>query len=230
MIEQRRNSEKGVSVLETLIVILIASILVGIAVAQFGNSKIQLQRQNVAREFKNNLERCRFDSVRRRMDDNDFANMSQIILRSSTSYEVRIDQNQDGVISSGEVRTINFSGNSDAVIIPSSGTFPITIRFNRKGHITTDASGSTVSPLFTICSGGCSAATTITPINGNVISISPTGTVAMLYGGDVIPPLTAPSLSSVDDEDDVNIWVTVSGTPTPSSNPRSGFLICIHII
>ena len=55
MAGQKNKSEQGVSVLEVVIVVLIAAILVGIAVAQFGTSKIQLQRQNVAREFKNNL-------------------------------------------------------------------------------------------------------------------------------------------------------------------------------
>ena len=209
------RNEAGVSVLEVLIVIVIGAILVGVALSQFGNSKMQLQRQNVAREFKNNLERARFDSVRRRVDDDDYSNMSQIIITSATSYEVRIDSNQDGIISTAEVRTVNFSQNSDAKILHATAAYPITIRFNRRGHITTNSSGVTVNPLFTVCSGVCTAATTITPANGNVISISPTGTVAMLYGGDEIPPLAAPNISSVGNSSNINFWITVSTTPTP---------------
>lgn len=214
---EKLKSERGASVLETLVMVTIGAILVGIAVAQFGNSKIQLQRQNVARGFKNNLERCRFDSVRRRSDDGDYANMSQIIIKSATSYEVRMDLNQNGIIESSEVRTIDFSGNSDAKIIPAAGTYPIVIRFDRKGHITTDASGTSVSPLFTICNGNCTAATNITPQNANVVSISPTGTVAMLNGGDVIPPLSSPTISTVSSDSGINLWVTVSAPPTPTT-------------
>lgn len=219
------NSESGASILEILMVVAVGAILVGVAVSQFGNSRMQLQRQNLAREFKNNLERCRFDSVRRRADDSDFANMSQIVIRSNTSYDVMIDSNQDGIISSQEVRTIDFSGRSDAKIIPASGVFPITVRFNRRGHITSDSLGTPVTPLFTICSGNCTAATTITPENSNVISISPTGTVSMLYGGDTIPPLNAPNISTVNSNSDINLWLTVmpsTSTPTPTpSNSNS---------
>jgi Tfp pilus assembly protein FimT len=209
MICKKIESERGFSVMEMIIVILIGMILVGIAISQFGTSRTQLQRQNIAREFKNTLERARFDSVRRRTDDNDFANMSQIIIKNSTSYEVRIDLNQDGIISSGEVKLVDFTGRSEAKILAGSNTFPITIRFNRKGHITTDANGAAVTPLFTICNGNCSVATTITPENANVISISPTGTVSMLYGGDVIPPLTAPNISNVSNSSGINLWLTV---------------------
>lgn len=213
------GNEKGVSVLEVLIVIVIGAVLVGVALSQFGNSKMQLQRQNVAREFKNNLERARFDSVRRRIDDDDYTNMSQIIINSATSYEVRIDSNQDGIISTAEVRTVNFAQNSDAKILHANAAYPIIIRFNRRGHITTNSSGVSVNPLFTVCSGVCTAATTITPANGNVISISPTGTVAMLYGGDEIPPLAAPNISNVGNSSNINFWITVSTTPTPVSTP-----------
>ncbi len=206
---RRNKSEIGVSVLEVLVVIVIGSILVGVAISQFGTSRSQLQRQNIAREFKNNLERSRFDSVRRRSDDDDFSNMSQIVIKNNTSYEVRIDSNQDGIISSAEVRTVDFTGRSEAKIMTSSNIFPITIRFNRRGHITTDANGTTVTPLFTICNGICTAATTITPENANVISISPTGTVSMLYGGDVIPPLAAPNISTVSNSSGINLLLTV---------------------
>jgi Tfp pilus assembly protein FimT len=222
---KKGNLESGASVLEVLIVIAIAAVLTTLAISQFGNSKSQFNRQNIARELKNNLERCRFDSVRRRVDDNDYTNMSQIVINSQTSYDVKIDSNQDGVISTAEVRTVNLAQRSDTKIIQGSGTFPISIKFNRKGHITTDAAGVSITPLFTICSGVCSAATTITPTNGNVISISPTGTVSMLYGGDVIPPLAAPSISNVAYNSNIDLMVTqmpkitnVNTSPTPVLN------------
>jgi Tfp pilus assembly protein FimT len=210
MEKKERISESGVSILEVLLVLAVGAILIGVTVAQFGKSKLQLQRQNVARELKNYLERCRFDSVRRRVDDTDTANMAQVVIKSSTSYEIYIDLNQDGVISTAEKKTIDFSSRSEAKIIPASGTFPITIKFNRKGHITTDANGVAItSPLFTICNNGCTASTTITTANGNVISVSSTGTVAMLNGGESINPLTLPSITNVNSNANVNYLLSV---------------------
>jgi Tfp pilus assembly protein FimT len=217
MKEQKFNSESGASVLEVLIVVLVGAVLVGLAIAQFGTSREQMKRQNIARELKNNLERCRFDSVRRRASDADYANMSRVVLRTTTSYDVMMDSNLDGIIESAEVRTVDFSA-SDTKVLAAATSFPITIRFDRKGHITTDGNGTAISPLFTICSGVCTMATTITPENGNVISISPTGTVAMLYGGDVIPPLDAPNVTNMSNSNNINLWLTIGATPDSDGN------------
>lgn len=220
MKKTKLNSESGVSILEVLIVLVIGAILISVTVAQFGNSKVQLQRQNIAREFKNNLERCRFDSVRRRAVD--INNMSRIVILSQTKYEVWLDSNSDGIIESGEVRTVDFTGRSEAKLLVSSTSLPITVRFNQRGHITTDSAGTSVFPLFTICSGICTMATTVTPENSNVISISPTGTVAMLYGGDVIPPLAAPSVTPVANTASVSLMMTVAPSTTSNTNTNSG--------
>ena len=217
------KSESGISALEVLIVISISVILFTAAVAQFGTSRQQLTRQNIAREFKVNLERCRFDSVRRRASEID--DMSRIVIRSQTSYDVMVDSNQDGAISSSEVRTINISGDSNTKILVATELLPVTIRFNQRGHITSNSLGGSVNPLFTICSGSnCQMAMLETPENSNVISISPTGTVSMLYGGDVIPPLNPPDISNVNSNTSINLWLTVgttstTATPTPTPTP-----------
>ena len=215
-----RKNESGASVIEILIVIAISIVLFTAAVAQFGTSRQQLTRQNIAREFKVNLERCRFDSVRRRASD--IADMSRIVIKSQTSYDVMIDSDLDGQISSSEVRTINFSSYSDTKILVATDLLPVTIRFNQRGHITSNSLGGSVNPLFTICSGSnCQPALIETPENSNVISISPTGTVSMLYGGDVIPPLDPPNISTVSTNSIINLLLTVgsSTTPTPTATP-----------
>lgn len=216
MKSKKKISESGASVFELLVVLIIAAILLTFAVAQFGTSRTQFQRQNIAREFKVNLERCRFDSVRRRAAAD--IEMARVIIRSATSYDVMTDTNQDGKIESFEARTVDFTGRSDVKIIAPSTTFPVTIRFNQRGHITTDGMGGSVTPLFTVCSGVCEINTTLTAANSNVISISPTGTIAMLFGGDVIPPLADPTISTVSAVSDVNLWLTLMpGAPPPSS-------------
>ncbi len=52
--------------MELLIVLAIAAVLVTASVALFGRTTANIQRQNAARQFKNYLERARFDSIKRR--------------------------------------------------------------------------------------------------------------------------------------------------------------------
>jgi Tfp pilus assembly protein FimT len=49
-----------------MVVILVLAIVSTIAIMNMGSSKIQLERQTVARELKVAFERARFDSVKRR--------------------------------------------------------------------------------------------------------------------------------------------------------------------
>src|SRR5215203_5571273 len=63
------NAQSGKSIMELMIVMTVIAILVTFAVGQLGSSKTNLHRQNLAREFKINLERARFDSVKRRATD-----------------------------------------------------------------------------------------------------------------------------------------------------------------
>ncbi len=198
------NSQSGVSLIEVLIVLAISAVLVSLAVAQLSSSKTNLQRQRIAREFKVYLERVRFDSVKRRADfvrrpgfTNPFNDMSRIILTSSTSFTAVTDLNQNGTVldangnlEEGDKRVVDFTQRSDTRIFVSDtfdNLYPITISFDRRGHITAlDKSNNAVNPVFTICStGNCSESSP----EITVISVSTTGTVAVSK--------TAPGLSSL---------------------------------
>ena len=66
MSNTRTGTQSGFSIIELVIILAVISILMTIAVITFGGAKVDLQRQSIAREFKNYLERARFDSVKRR--------------------------------------------------------------------------------------------------------------------------------------------------------------------
>jgi Tfp pilus assembly protein FimT len=218
------NSESGISLFEILIVIVITGILVTFAVARFGQSRNNLQRQNVARELKVSFERARFDSVKRRASDVD---KRARVTVDATSFDVTLDMNLTGDIEASDTRTVDLTG-SDIRIVSANLAFPVTVKFDQRGQIvTTDALGNNVAPKFIICNG-CTAATA-TPQNANVISISPTGTIVMTVFGDSDPTFLNPIVTAVGSGTEIRPLATYlpgststgdgTATPTPTATP-----------
>ncbi len=214
------KSESGLSIIEIMIVLVFLAILVTFAVAQFGSSKTNLQRQRIAREFKVYLERARFDSVKRRAADTN--NMSRVILNSPTSFTSVIDLNQngkilnsDGTIEESDKRVVDFTKGSEAKIVVSDTlNYPITILFNQRGHITaTDNLNNSIDPVFTICSKDCLE---VSEDNEelSVISVSATGTVAVLKNGQNPSALPTPSITNTSPL--FNCYVLIGNSNTAS--------------
>ena len=184
MEKKKFDSERGYSSVELMIVLVITAILVTLALISFGNTQTQFNRQNIARELKVNLERARFDSVKRRAVNT--ADLAEVKLLSATSFSVKIDTNQNGTLDANETRTINFAGQPTVRLVGNLLVFPITINFDRYGRITakdgTSPTPQNITPIFTICTNNCTAANA-TASNADVIYVSPSGTVTMLAGG-----------------------------------------------
>lgn len=229
---KKRNAQSGFSIIEIMIIVVVSAILLTFAVAQFGASRTIFQRQGIAREFKVNLERARFDSVKRRALT--ATTMAKLVV-NQTSFTVTTDLNQNGTLDASDTKTVDFSGRSDVKIVGATGvTFPVTILFDRRGHVySTDSSSPAKSVLaFTFCTGGCTAANA-TPKNANVITISPTGTIAMLAGGDELPTYSSPGVTNVDYARNPDLLVstnyasgttptpTLTPTPTPTATPTA---------
>lgn len=213
------NPQSGKSLIEILVVLVVASILVSFAIAQFGSSKEFFGRQNLAREFKVNLERARFDSIKRRAEGG-LNNLSRVTIESATSFSITTDLNQNGVLEDRESRQINFS-NQSGVRFVGLTSYPVTISFDRHGHISAlngETPAQPVTPVFTICGRDCSLETA-DATNSNIISISPSGTVAMLAGGDTQPTFENPDVSDVDANTGVNPWVSTGNTVYPEIDP-----------
>jgi Tfp pilus assembly protein FimT len=216
------NAESGKSLLEMLIVLAVGGILVSMAVTRMIGAQSNMERQNLAREFKVNLERSRFDAVKRRATT--LADMTRITITSATAYKVLLDLNQNGVLDAAEERTVSFADRSNVKILGTDLVFPVTIRFDRFGNTTTvNASGDTISPVFTFCEGECTLETA-TVANSNIISLSSTGTVAMLNGGETLSTFEDPTVTTVGTGTGVNDWVVVrddnaSPLPIPTGSP-----------
>jgi prepilin-type N-terminal cleavage/methylation domain-containing protein len=167
------NPQGGFSLIEIFIVLIIIAIVTTFALLAFGSSKVDLHRQAVAREFKIYLERARFDSVKRRAED---PNRANLILNSATSFTAQLDFNEDGTLQPSETRTVDFTQRSSTqILVTDTFNYPVTISFDRRGHATTvDSLGDEITPVFTICSN-CAEASP----DRSVISLSTTGTVAV---------------------------------------------------
>lgn len=201
MKQKKLNSERGLTLIEILIVLTVIAIASTFAISQFASSKSTLQRQGIVREFKVYLERARFDSVKRRAVDND---KSRVILNSPTAFTVISDTNLNGTIhntngtfEAGDIRQVDFTKRSATQIIVSNTlNYPVTILFDQLGHITAkDNLGNDVNPVFTICSSNCLDTSSNNP-NSTVISVSTTGTVAILENGQTASALPMPVTNS----------------------------------
>lgn len=220
MKDRELNCQSGISIVEILIVLTMAAILTTIAIMQLGRSKTDLQRQSIAREFKVYLERARFDSVKRRAaNPNDMAKIEL----SDSFFTAFIDFDGNGTLdSANEKRKVDFTERSSTQILASATAsstlvYPVKITFDQRGHITAKDSSSPaqdVNPVFTICSSGsCSGASPDT----TVISISTTGTVAVLKSDQSLSALPTPSPNSTATPQ-FNCYVLVNANSAPCLN------------
>jgi Tfp pilus assembly protein FimT len=206
--------------MELVVVLSIAAVLATFSVALLGRSRDSFQRQNAARQFKNFLERARFDAVKRRA--NAASDLSKIRVLSQTSYSYAIDLNQNGVIDAAETVTVDLAPLGNVKIV-SDLAYPVTISFDQRGSSSTvDASSVPVTPLFYFCDGVCTRSTA-TEKNSNIIYVSPTGTVAMMKGGTALPSFNNPSVTTVARDASVNpslaVWDPDPNAPTPTPTP-----------
>jgi len=224
------NAQSGKSLLEIIIVLAVGGILVSMAVVRMINAQSNMERQYLAREFKVNLERARYDAVKRRAIN--AADMTRITITTATTYKVWIDLNQNGILDAEEERTVSFGDRSNVKILGTDLVFPVTITFNQFGNTETlngeSPTPKKIAPVFTFCEGECTLETA-TVANSNVIAVSATGTVAMLNGGETVPTFDAPVITDIGDSTAVNDWVVVrddnatlpipTGSPTPYIPP-----------
>ncbi|HEV8590678.1 MAG TPA: prepilin-type N-terminal cleavage/methylation domain-containing protein, partial [Pyrinomonadaceae bacterium] len=111
---QKLSPQSGFSLIEVFIVLVMIGILTTLALMQFGSSRVDFQRQRIAREFKIYLERARFDSVKRRARNTDGVRCTDstelpatIVLNGPSSFTATLDFDGDGRLTGNETRVVN---------------------------------------------------------------------------------------------------------------------------
>jgi hypothetical protein len=149
--------------------------------------------------------------------------MSRVVINSPTSFSLINDLNQNGVLDSSDARIVDFSG-SDIKIVTNGVSFPITVRFDRRGKIATrDSLDKEVDVEFVVCDK-CTYATAKT--SDYSVTVSLTGTITMLKFGEGLEAFSNPTITTVGTGADINPLVTNKAgtgtyTPTPTPTPTS---------
>lgn len=183
--------ELGVSLVETLVVVIIISIVAAIALMQRGSANEQFQRQNVARELKVAFERARFDSVKRHAEG---AGPATVVVNTG-SYTLTTDLNQDGTFQTAETVTTDLTGPNITIAGYMSMTLPVTVTFNKRGEAAAADGNGLVNPQFYVCNGTCPQ--TPSASNANIVLVTPTGTVNLLAGNATPPTFANANVTSV---------------------------------
>ena len=135
----RRSGERGVSIVEMLIVVVMIGVVTAFAVMQIAGAQRAMRLSNSAREFTSWLEKARLDSIRRHavtpqtVGETDLR--ASVTVASANSYTITIDQNGDGVLD--PPRTITFPPTHGAAF--KGVTLPLTIHYNWRGRPVDDA-------------------------------------------------------------------------------------------
>jgi type II secretory pathway pseudopilin PulG len=138
-----RSGERGISIIEILIVALMIMIVAAFAVMQIGAAQRAMRLTNSAREFLGWLEKARLDSLRRHAMSN--TEMARVTLNNNNTYTVTIDQNGDGTLD--PARTITFPSAHGARF--AGITIPSTIYYNWRGR-PVDSAGNPVGLSFSL--------------------------------------------------------------------------------
>lgn len=185
------NEQSGVSLIETLVVVVIIAIVAALALMQRGSANEQFQRQNAARELKVAFERARFDSVKRRarppLNDGDPDPRAHVVVNYD-SFVLWTDSDGDGIPATGEAVTTTLPA---GVVNAKYGgdSLPLTVTFTMRGEAT-----SLSTPQFYVCNISCSSPT---DANANIVLVTPTGTVNLLAGGASLPTFGVPTGTNV---------------------------------
>ena len=139
----RKSGERGISIVEMLIVVAMISIVATFAVMRIGTAQRAMGLTNSAREFMGWLEKARLDSLRRHPMSS--AEMASITINSATSYSITIDQNGDGTLD--PQRTFTMPGTHGATF--AGITIPTTIYYNWRGR-PVDSAGNPINLAFNL--------------------------------------------------------------------------------
>ena len=186
-----RNHERGVGVVELIIVIAIAGILAAVAVINFRQANVSMRLQNSVRQLASFMERARVDAVRRH-------GTSSVTFTNTTTYVVRMDFNSGGVVSD---RTYTFQPD----IQLASADLP-NVTFDWRGR--TSSAGTICVTTFSVKSTNAN--------EGLSVDVSGSGDVTV---ENQLPALPNVSYTNTNSSSDVNIRAGVSGTTVPDNSP-----------
>ncbi len=188
-IEKHRN-DRGVGILELVIVVAIIGIVSAVALLQIRSSRSAMRVQNSVRQLASYMEKARVDAVRRRGN-------SSVAFTDTRTYTVTMDFNNSG---SATPRTFTFLDN---VQLASSDLPNVT--FNWRGR-TVNAGSSCVTTF----------AVSDTMDHGLSVDVSGSGDVTVENEQPTLPNV---NYNNVNSSDSIDSRAVVTGTSTSDNTP-----------
>lgn len=133
------STERGASLVEMIIVLMIISIAATWAVMRIVEAQQATRLTTETQQLTAYLDKTRLDSIRRHATA--VAQMAQISINSATSYSVTLDSNGDGQLDPPRVFNFQPGGVTFNVAV-----FPTVIRFNWRGRIVDNAGNQINTP------------------------------------------------------------------------------------
>ncbi len=159
-----KSTARGVSGVDLLIVIAMASVIAGFAVFSVVRANRATNRSNYAVDIANHLQKARQDSIRRKPTE--LNQMAQLKVFNRRFYSIAVDADSDGYLDVPLV--ISLPENTGVEI---SGPFPKNYIFDSEGQTVDEALRPVAPAAFTI--GNSSRASTITLSLDGRITIAP---------------------------------------------------------
>ncbi len=188
---EQLSSERGVGIVELVIVVAIVAIVSAVVLVQVSSSRSALRVQNSVRQLASYMEKARIDAVRRH-------GTSTVTFSDTRTYSVNMDFNNGG---SPTTRTFTFQ---EGVNLASSELPNVT--FNWRGRTLT--SGSSCVTTFAVSD---------TMDHGLSVDVSGSGDVTVENQQPTLPNVTYNN--TVGSSDSINTREVVSGTSTSDNTP-----------
>jgi prepilin-type N-terminal cleavage/methylation domain-containing protein len=203
------GTESGFSLVELLVVVMIIVIVASVALMSGRNANQSFKRQNAARELKAALERARFDSVKRRADEDAPTPVPRAhVIVTSNQFTLVTDENSDGDLTDPLDSKVTTFSNNVTLAARTGLSLPVTIYFNRRGE------PSEADVRFVVCDASCTY-DTASPSIANLLQLTATGTVNLLPGGAPVPTFSPPGVTTVGAGTQIRSQTYISPTPTP---------------
>jgi type II secretory pathway pseudopilin PulG len=183
------GGERGVSILEMLIMLMMVSVITGYALTRISGSQQFMRMENASREFMSYVDKARLDSVRRHAGPPGTLPqpvMSSVTITGPRSYRVVMDFDGDGIVDAPRNITIP---DNQGVIFNTGGTpLPIIISFNWRGRAVSNVP-STLATYVTPPSFSLQTTGAYGSVRSTAINLSTSGDASISNGnGTVYPP------------------------------------------
>jgi len=166
-----RNSERGFSVLELILVLTLIGIVSSFAYVRLAAAREVMRVTNSSREFTNFVQKARLDSIRRHATA--AASQATLVINSATTYTVSGDFDGNGVTDS--LRQLQQGVIFSATASDGSAvTLPITLKFDWRGRAVCVDSSAPAKPVntFSIANTGGTWTDTIAVTSWGDASVS----------------------------------------------------------